>query len=546
MAAGSMTWRPLPLQSASIPVLLVSAEMGPASYTIRLTDMANLWTETLERKDICMRGWSENTSIDPSDTPENMAKFLASLQSALDASQPGHENTSLSLSPAKDDPTSDTLTLKLTCDLPGFKPLKWPVHLQKSPCSSLATDLVLPLVQAHYSRKREVESLIQALAQKDAVLNRLLDKLDAMGTGLEHVFTALSGRKKVTRAAAEDKVKGLAPFNEPRWKAALDDDADGPGNATELVESVFDGSGLQYKSTMDVDKSPELDSWWHHFKGTSQLAHRQQGSGAPSLQPPPTTTRSPSRHSSNAAGGDDDDDFQVQATPPRLRKSGNTKAASTAQVDDDASTESDDEKDTAAVPESKPPATGTRSSQHSEGKKPPSRLGAIGGKAQKKPSHSPQPEPAVEDVPQDIRPAIDDSETASEAEDDDAEQPHPPSPPRPAAASGARKGRLGKIGGGAPKAHATERVQTPPPTTDEKKAAKTPTPKKTGGLGRIGGGTSAQDDGIRGRDSTSKQQEPQEQRRETSQERADRRREELKRELERKAAAGPAKKKRRF
>src|SRR5690242_19223257 len=124
MAAGSVTWRPLPLQSASLPVLLVSAEMGPASYTIRLTDMANLWTETLERKDICMRGWCENTSIDPSDTPENMAKFLASLQSALDASQPGHENTSLSLSPAKDDPTSDTLTLKLTCDLPGFKPLK--------------------------------------------------------------------------------------------------------------------------------------------------------------------------------------------------------------------------------------------------------------------------------------------------------------------------------------------------------------------------------------------------------------------------------------
>lgn len=42
-AAGDLAWRPLPLPpSPGLSVLLVSAEMGPASYTIRVADMANM------------------------------------------------------------------------------------------------------------------------------------------------------------------------------------------------------------------------------------------------------------------------------------------------------------------------------------------------------------------------------------------------------------------------------------------------------------------------------------------------------------------------
>lgn len=172
-----------------------------------------------------MCGWGEKTSIDPSDTPENMARFLASLQSALDSSQPGHGETSLGLSPAAAaDAGDDGLTLRVTCALAGLAPLKWPVHLSKSPPSAIATDLVLPLVQAQYARKRQVESLLQALRHKDAVLNKLSDKREAMGTGLEHVFTALSGRRKVTRSIADDRVKGLAPFDERKWQQDLDRD----------------------------------------------------------------------------------------------------------------------------------------------------------------------------------------------------------------------------------------------------------------------------------------------------------------------------------
>ncbi|POR33175.1 Uncharacterized protein TPAR_06632 [Tolypocladium paradoxum] len=542
MSSEDLAWRPLPLpQLPGLPVLLVSAEMGNASYTVRVTDMANMWSESLERKAICMRGWSENTSIDPSDTPENMAKFLTSLKAALDSSQPGHEDTSLNLSPATAaDAGEDGLTLSMTCALPGIDPLKWSFHLKKSPASSIATDLVLPLIQAHYARKRQVESLVQVLGHKDAVLAKLSDKLEAMGTGMEHVFTALSGRRKVNRSVAEDKVKGLAPFDQRKWKAELDDEVKAPDSTGDLVQSVFGDSGLEYGAMMEIDKSPALDSWWHDFKGTSQLAHRKRTQETPPAKEKPST---PVR-STNA----EDDDFQVQATPPHLRSGVKRKATNSAPPPDAASSTEGEDEDDSVIPDSNPPVAVSASTRKPEAGKAASRLGAIGGRGQSAAPRSPTPE-AKSSGDARARQPVDDSETASEASDDDATASvpglSPPPAPKPAPVTGVKKGGLGKIGGGASK--------TRSPEAEEPKAeVDAPAPRKLGVIGnKIGGGMSsakpAQEDTGRGRASTRKEEASvEEEPRETSQERADRRREELKRELEKKAASGPAKKKRRF
>lgn len=540
MSSEDLAWRPLPLPLLpGLPVLLVSAEMGNASYTVRVTDMANMWTESLERKAICMRGWSRNTSIDPSDTPENMAKFLTSLKAALDSSQPGHEDTSLDLSPPTTaDTGEDGLTLNVTCALPGFDPLKWPFYLKKSPPSSIATDLVLPLIQAHYARKRQVESLVQVLGHKDAVLAKLSDKLEAMGTGMEHVFTALSGKRKVTRSVAEDKVKGLAPFDRGQWKAELDDKIKPPDSTGDLVQSVFGDSGLEYGAMMEIDRSPALDNWWHDFKGTSQLAHRKRTQEAPPTKGEPST---PAR-STNAG---DDDDFQVQATPPHLGSGGKRKARSSAPPPDAASSTGGEDGGDSVIPDSNPPVAVSASTRQSEAKKATSRLGAIGGRKQPAAPRSPTPE-AKSSGDAGARKPADDSETASEASDDaTASVPgsSPPPAPKPVPATGVKKGGLGRIGGAAPKTCSPE-------AEEPKERADAPAPRKLGVIGNKIGGASpaktAREDTGRGRASTRKEEACVEETRETSQERADRRREELKRELEKKAAAGPAKKKRRF
>ena len=97
----STAWRPLPLPvTDELPPLLVAFETGPSTYSIQVTDLASVWTESLDRRAICVRAWTEETSIDPSDTPQNMTRLLQALRSALDSTAAGHDRTSITLSPA--------------------------------------------------------------------------------------------------------------------------------------------------------------------------------------------------------------------------------------------------------------------------------------------------------------------------------------------------------------------------------------------------------------------------------------------------------------
>ncbi|KAH7155659.1 XRCC4-like factor-domain-containing protein [Dactylonectria estremocensis] len=533
------SWRPLPLPSSSdLPVLLVSIDIDTAAYTVHVTDMSNIWTESLDRKAICIRGWGENTSIDPSDTPDNMAKFLTSLKNALDSSQPGHDQTRLHLIRASNpDAGDDGLTLKITCELPGLQPLSWPMHLKKSPPSAIAIDLVFPLVQAHLTRHREVNSLIRMLDQKDVILNKLLDKLDAMGTGLEHVFNPLSGKKKVSRAVAADKVPGLAPFNRRRWRSDVAGGADGPSNAESLVKEVFGGEGLCFEH-ITIEEPTQLDQWWLDFNGASSTQSRSQEkpSASKEMTPPPPD---------GSLNVDDDDDFQVQSTPPGLISGRISTLTKNQPLPDDASTEEE--------PGSPEPVRNTRivpsQDRQPQTKKSTSRLGMLGRKKQSSPTR-------------DTSQKVDDSETASEAGDDGTTASLPdeevqlqssPSPllkPRPKRSELG----LGRIGGPKTKQPVMEPAETCQPDAPEPIAQPTTRlgPRKLGMIGKKKGGDTGpvapavEENRGRSRGSVVKEEPSRATARETSQERADRKREELKRELERKAAAGPAKKKRKF
>ncbi|KAG6031334.1 hypothetical protein E4U41_007614 [Claviceps citrina] len=538
------TWRPLPLPvSSGLPVLLVSANMGSSSYAISMSDMANIWSEILDRKAICMRGWSENTSIDPSDTTENMARFLSCLKTALDPTEDGHSTTSLSLSPAAvSDAGEGGLTIKVTCRLPGLGPLRWPIHLKKQPSSAIATELVLPLIQAQSDRLREVHSLMEVIKRKDAVITKICDKLEAMGAGLEHVFTALSGRKRVARATAEDRVKGVGLFDERKWKDELDADDLGPTSVKELIQGVFGEGGLKSRTGLEIDKSPELDRWWHDFEPTAQISQQKQTNVVLSKTSPPSAPL-------QSTTCDDDVDFQIQSTPPHLKSTEDTTHSANKPYRADATVEEEKEKEEqeSEVPDSGPPSALSDRRRQPETKMTTPRLGVIGVK--KQPAQPRHPSPPSDGYTA-KQPLDDGEETASEASeggDVTASLPSssPVSPPVHAAPRQVqKKGGLGIIGGGA-RRRCSSAGETGSTTTEDKHHHHQTT------LGIIGGKVPKpvheEHDESRGRPTQHKETPLLEEKsRETSQERADRKREELKRELEKKAAAGPAKKKRRF
>ncbi|KAL1836804.1 hypothetical protein VTJ49DRAFT_4632 [Mycothermus thermophilus] len=553
------SWRLLPATAPGVPTLLVSAAFAHESYTIHLSDLANLWVETMDRRPIMKRGMVEDTSIDPSDGPDQIRKMLELLRAAFDSSDPEHTTTSLALSRGDDD---DTLAVTVTCVLPKpLKPFKWPMQFKKCPPSALASELVLPMLQAHEARLRDVEQLVSLIRDKDNVIGKLVDKLEASGIGLEHVFHALSGKRKVTRTAAEGRVKGIAPFSESDFKkkAELRSVAQ-PEDVTSLLGSAFGASGLQYKSDLDIEASSVLNDWWTKLgRGrnlplserpeqpetrktpTPSAPERNNDEEDFQVQSTPPGARSARKRPSPTPAVDDDDtasdnDFQVQKTPPRarsVRKPANPPPS--AADDDDTASEGDDAKASSPSPE-KPRSAAPK-------------LGAIGRRT------SPRG-PAASQRSGSSRTAAADtaSETASDADDDDDDDlEKSPPPPKPAA----RRGGLGRIGG-------QPKRSSPPPAAESarpsspaaapaapKESSPLPRRHKLGMIGKAGAGAagdspSTRDDG-RGRSRTPATEQPKAPpARETSQERAERKRAELQREIEKRAAAGPAKKKRKF
>lgn len=540
--ATTHTWRPLPLSADDgVPPLLVAFESKASEYSIQVTDMSNIWSESLERKAICIRAWSENTSIDPSDTPENMAQFLQVLRSSLDETIAGHDQTTVTLSQeAPEDPQTGGLKLVASCNLPGFQPLVWPFMLKRASSSAVAAEFSIPLVEALHAKSRKVDMLVQALKQKDSVIAKLADKLEATGTGLEHVFTALSGRKKVTREAADDKIRGLAPFDERKLETELQDDPNQPEDVAGLVQRVFRSPKPLSSNSISVELK-SLDDWWLHFGSVSSLPYRGNVEAADSTKTvesdvvsSPVETKDVAMSDGDVAeADDDDDDFQVQSTPPRF-KSKQSEDASKA----------------------KEPTLPSKVSA-GEPKKSAGRLGAIGGKKQAAPTTMAAPKSPSPPPPSSKATIADDDETASETASDvdetaslpdDAASSPPAAVPSSPAKPVAKKGGLGRIGGSKTKPPAqdtgTKLEASEAPSSPVKKEPVAAAPKRLGVIGkRIGGGTAA-DDAQRGRGTS--RDTLAETKRETSQERADRKREKLKMELEKKAAAGPAKKKRRF
>ncbi|KAM7194655.1 XLF (XRCC4-like factor) domain containing protein [Naviculisporaceae sp. PSN 640] len=520
------SWRPLPVAVQGVPNLLVSTTFTSDSYKIQITDLANVWIESMDRKPIVKRGFVEDTSIDPSDGPDQIRRMLDLIRAAFDTTDPEHHNTSMTL--GQDDKAGeDSLVIHLTCILPKpLKPFKWPIHLAKCPPSSLTTQLVLPLIQAHHTRLREIDVLVTALKEKDTVINRLVDKLDATGVGLEYVFNSLSGKRRITREIAEEKVKGLAPFREAEFRSGTSDVQAGSdaSDVLSLLDSAFGGTGLKYKSDLDLEASPLLSDWWTKLgKGKKVVFEdhaKHSADNVPSSLPPPETKK----------GDDEEDDFQVQATPPGLaarRKRPSPPPAGAG--DDDETTDGESEQE---IPDSVP--LPPKSSAH---KPAASRLGTIGGHKIVQSSESPPPPAQGSNN--------DDSDTASDMDDEVAD----PSPPKPA-----RRGGLGRIGGKARAATPPEPSRSPSPAAEEKQAATPGRRHKLGLIGRKGPAAedvsshpdSGSEDEGRGRATkpspAAKKKEPP---RETSTERADRKRRELEEEI-RKKAAGPAKKKRKF
>ncbi|KAJ8118009.1 hypothetical protein ONZ43_g4083 [Nemania bipapillata] len=315
-------WYPLP-DFPGLPALLVSARFGKSSYTLHVTDLANIWVEKLDRRGILLRSLQENTSIDLVDAdPEQWAVFLSKLKAALDPTSSDHHLTGLSIAADPQPNRQDGITLRITCELPKpLEPLKWPVRLLKSQPFSLTSELVLPLIQGHYMQRNEAQDLMNQLKEKDSLITKLLDKLNTMHTPLELIFNSLSAKHATSRAAAEERIRGLAPFNEENWRSKRN--LESPQSAPDLLRSVFGDSGFSCATDMDTGVSDTLNGWWAKLGPDFRAASKMENN------PPRSEPREKTPVPADSLEGIGNEHFQVQVTPrrPSLRPPSSGKSA---------------------------------------------------------------------------------------------------------------------------------------------------------------------------------------------------------------------------
>ncbi|OJJ35439.1 hypothetical protein ASPWEDRAFT_28074 [Aspergillus wentii DTO 134E9] len=599
----SAKWERLRLSHKDeIPTLLCKYAPTAKGYEVIITDLTYIWSERLDHREVLKRADKDGTTIDPS---EDLDQFKVLLQKIGDALQGSPGSSSI----LNDGSTRDSLELMVSTKLPApLKPLKWTLYLSKQSQSSSTSHLLLPLLREEAGWDLRQRSLLDQLKQKDWVLGKLFDKIEAMGVDLSTVFPGVSGlrtaRKGSTLSQASKYIKGVAPFDEQSWLNQSSKSSSDSGLAANLLaEMTGSDSNLEQE-----ELRPAPDKWWEHLleHNHSTIAPAQE---EPREKPGPKPSHDDLDMDTDTAPETENDEFERQETPPRLKQSKGI------------------DEDTHPATEKKAPISKSPSPVPQKAKGKPSKgLGVIGGKKHtKKPSPSPspsppQPSPSPEPkhlIPEPPKrpPPTDDLETETESESESGSEPEPEPEPEPKAPSPSpspsspphkepanpppKKSRgLGLIGGKKKQKQATPPPPPPPPPpqpvsepqsqspTPQKSPAATPPPKpkRTGKLGVIGGGSKAAKssqgsgtrtvpqpqvkdevrtspdsvgDSVKPKIAPSRSSSPvvrrarappvpaEPEKEETEEERADRKREELKRQLAAKSKA-PAKKKRKF
>ncbi|KAL5343311.1 XRCC4-like factor-domain-containing protein [Aspergillus crustosus] len=499
-------WQRLHLfNEGNIPPLLFRYSPTANSYGLHMTDLNYIWSEHLDRKAILKRADEDETTIDPSEDLEQFKVLLQKIGEGL-RNETGSKTV---LNPTKRR-NEDTLELTVTSKLPTpLKPLQWKIYLSKQPQSSTTSHLLLPFIKAEADSEARQKSLIEELSKKDWVLQKLFDKIEAIGIDLSAIFPGTSGlrsgRKGPTLAQAAKYIKGLAPFDEQTWREKVDKASPDSGLAADIVaEFSIDSEVLGKLDALE----PPTEGWWSgptiHSRISSTPEDKQEKkskakSSRDAVEVDPTAETET----------DDDDEFERQETPPGIKNpdSSTLQKSSSIRKHKDEETQSEDEE---ASPPPKRRAKETKSDQPPPAIRPKAApagtgkskgLGTIGGKKQSKqkelspepsPFPSPSPVPALkrrhaESPSQPPRkqqsqfesPAINNNDETTDDEESHSPQPEQKLKPAPKQSRG-----LGVIGGKKKK----QPTPSPEPEPSQPKSQSTDQvpPRKKKPLGKIG------------------------------------------------------------
>ncbi|KAI6849325.1 hypothetical protein KC332_g1410 [Hortaea werneckii] len=432
-------WRTLSISDQSLPPLLIKAHLHSEGYQIHLTDLCRIWSETLSKREINKRALNNDCSIDPTDGPEQYNILLEKINGTLEQ----EDKTSLRFQPGD---TDQGLELELQAPLPHpLPPLNWTVNFTLQEPDELNEQLITPLFHQCHELQAQTRLLMHTLQEKDRVISKLCDRLEASGNDLSIPFPQTNGKlnrksKRSHREQLAPFVRGLGDFDENDWRKQWEQK---DRSEERLEDGVLEEVTKELKVTAGGEKMPGVRAgWWRRIGSemiSGNLKTKSTGIASGSESQTPIRKKETPEESPGSSGETEKDDFQRQTTPTTSRKSVPTlrngerqetqrvassftqereesEKVATEAAPDDESTEDEEDLDApakkplqpatrqespkrkSAVPEGplSPPSKSMKTAQSPPStNQPRSRLGAIGGKRDPVSSVSTNPDHAT-------------------------------------------------------------------------------------------------------------------------------------------------------
>ena len=278
--AGTLKWKILLSDGADgydyrFPTLLIAHSFRKRDYDVYITDLKNFWCERMDRRAINKRALLTDTSIDPTEDDEQMKLLLDKIKDGLEGERSA--DVELVLGDFRDLDTDNDedgnvpqMAINLTVNLPKpFKPLHWKLELKPCDSSFLLSYMTAPLIIAENEAREQISDLLRVIREKDHVIQKLTDKLEASGTELGQVFPSAAGKggRKLTRKTVEERVSGLSAFNYESWleNFRLGEESNATAGFSEkygeMILRCF-SSGLELPFAGRYDWKQGHEGWW--------------------------------------------------------------------------------------------------------------------------------------------------------------------------------------------------------------------------------------------------------------------------------------------
>ncbi|KAI4724463.1 XLF-domain-containing protein [Aureobasidium sp. EXF-10728] len=379
-------WELLNLNLEGLPKLLVKYVIGDAGYSVSITDLANIWIETLANQDIIRNAEHQACSINPGHDVGQLRILLEQIRHVL------HHKIGTTVHLALQPP--DHLKLTLRAPLPPPLPVfEWTMVLTKATQTEVVSEVISPLLLLAHQQQQQLSFLLAQLKDKDHAMSRLLDKMEATNTDLGSVFPGVSAgrnsQRSLKRNHVASRVPGLAPFqpgSELQHSGGLP--------STETLYAVL----RDVPSNTALSLTNSSNTWWQDMP--TQQESIQVSVLMPSALDDDET--------------DDDLDFQTQTIPEQLQRQMpaniSSPVRSSRRIQRHISA-NDDSTDDGRIASSPPPPPALRNFRLGQTETPapdsPSkssntqtrRIGAIGGRSSSQalpPSSPPKPPADVE------------------------------------------------------------------------------------------------------------------------------------------------------